>query len=113
MSRYDQPDAPDTDRYEDRPVDVADEPADGMSWADANALAFDLVREAAGFSSAIDPAEHAYHAAVDAFATLEVELAKASTTDRAIVLRRLCGTLFEQADRVAQASTSKLEDLAG
>ncbi len=59
----------------------------------------------------VDPAEHAYHAAVDAFATLEVELAKCSTTQRAWVLRRLTQKLDLEADRVMQAAASKLDDL--
>ena len=35
-SKFDQPDAPDTDRYEDKPIDVADLPDDlGQSEPDA------------------------------------------------------------------------------
>ncbi len=59
----------------------------------------------------IDPAEHAYHAAVDAFSTLEVELAKCSDTKRAWVLRRLTQALDRRATDVMQAAASKLDDL--
>lgn len=60
----------------------------------------------------IDPAEHAAHAALDVFQTIEVELAKCSTPARAEALRRIADVIFKQADRVALAATSKLEDLA-
>lgn len=98
MSRFDRNDVDPMDRYEERPIDVQDLPADGEPWPSA-------------LGRAIDPAEHAYHAVLDAFGTLECELAKCSTTDRALVLRRLCDQVFQSADRIALASTSKLEDL--
>lgn len=60
----------------------------------------------------IDPAEHAAHAALDVFQTIDVELAKCSTPARAQVLRRIADTIYKQADRIALAATAKLEDLA-
>lgn len=98
MSRFDRNDVDPMDRYEARPIDVQDLPKDGEPWPSE-------------LGRAIDPAEHAYHAVLDAFGTLECELAKASTTDRAQVLRRLCGAIYTSADRIALASTAKLEDL--
>jgi len=98
MSRYDRSDVDPMDRYESRPLDVADLPADGEPWPSE-------------LGRAIDPAEHAYHAVLDAFSTLECELAKCSTTERALVLRRLCDQVYRSADRIALASTTKVEEL--
>ncbi len=106
-SRYDQPDTDPMDQWEEKPVDAADEPADGESWPEV----WNRMKHGESLSTAIDPAEHAYHAAVDAFATLEVELAKCSDAKRAWVLRRLTQALDRRATDVMQAAASKLDDL--
>lgn len=87
-------DEPDGDRYDDKPVDVQDLPLDGLPW---------------GWS--VDPAERAVHAAIDAFGTLEKELAKTSTVERALQLRRMLSSVYRHADRIALAATTKVEDL--
>lgn len=107
-SRYDQPDAPDDDRYDDKPVDAADEPHDGEPWPDA-IQGRGYIR-LAPFGDAIDPAEHATHTIIDAFTTLQMELAKASTTERAFTLRRMIQGLEVQIAAVADAAAQKVED---
>lgn len=101
MSRY-AINEPDPFQYDASPVDVQDEPRDGEPWPS----------ELGSVSAAIDPAEHVAHAVLDAFQTLECEMAKCSTVDRALALRRICGSLYHSADRLALASTDKLNDLA-
>lgn len=114
MSRW-SIDPPDDDRYDDKPLDAADIPADGDPWVTTNQFAFDIVTNIATVprEQAIDPAEHAATRVLEAFETLDVELAKCSTVNRALVLRTIVGHLYHQADRLALAATAKLDDLAG
>ena len=103
MSRYDRSDVDPQDRYEDRPVDVADYPRDGQPWPK------ELGRE----PFPIDPAELATHRAIDAFDTLQVELAKVSDLERAWQLKRMVDGLWHQADRVNRATMDKIDVLIG
>ncbi len=127
-SKFDQPDTDPMDQWEEKPLDVQDEPADGEPWQSArkcscwlgttSTFGSSVAREQCAVHGLhrypdppIDPAEHAYHSAIDAFATLEVELAKCSDTKRAWVLRRLTQALDRRATDVMQAAASKLDDL--
>src|SRR5262245_13592165 len=93
MSRYDQPSEPDFDRYEDKPIDVQDEPQDGEPWG-----------------AAVDPAEHAAHALIDALATMERQLAQVTDVQRAIVLKAMLDRAWRSIDRLALAATDKITE---
>ena len=112
-SKYDQPDAPDTDRYEDKPIDVADEPKDGELWAERLTVREHMERLAFGILAGIDPADHAHHTALDVLQTFEVELAKASTPARAEALLKHLRAIEKAVSRVASAASDKVDSFQG
>ncbi len=81
---------------------------DGMDAETFVAGVADMYRQT--LRAAIDPAENACHCIIDAFTTLQMELAKASTTDRAFALRRMVQGLEVQIAAVADAAAQKVED---
>lgn len=105
MSRW-SIDPPDDDRYDMKPPDVADEPKDGESWDDA------FIRVQDGLlSGAIDPAEHAAHALIDALTDLEKEITTATTLERAHQLKALLKRAYVQVNAVDLKASAKIDAL--
>lgn len=114
MSRY-AIDPPDDDRYSEKPIDAADEPQDGEPWiATVEGRGSVLVTPLTGTevnlrAIAIDPAEHAAHALIDALATLEQEIVKADTLERAHALKQLIKRHYDQVNRVDLLASATID----
>ena len=103
MSRY-QLDPPDDDRYSDRPIDVQDDLPDG----DEDVRVFEGISCTHGVSAAIDPAEHAQHALIDALTTIEQQIVLATTMERLSVLKALTKRAYDYVNLVDLKCTAQM-----
>jgi len=102
MSRYDGPTEPDYDRYKPKPVEDIDVPDFDQP---------EIMDSVLVYREAIDPAEHAAHALIEALATLDQEIATATTLERANVLRKMLKRAWADVTRVSDNAGDKVDRL--
>ncbi len=130
MSRYDQPtQEPDLDRYEPKPVDDIDVPDFDQPdqptctcWLGTDSTFGDSDQRMkcavhGDSAQAIDPAEHAAHALVDALGTLDQEIAKVldlpreQQLARANQLRKMLKRAWADVTRVTDNASDKVDQI--
>ncbi len=106
MSRFDYPSEPDADRYEPKPVEDIDVP--DFDAPDPPNFVNNLT-----LLTAVDPAEHASHALIDALATLEQQIALCSDKDleRANQLRTMLHRHEQHVALVLNTAAAKVDEI--